>query len=416
MPVEKYGHCKYPIPVRHTRKVPFEPRIRQPDGFGDRALELRRLDGELDRFILKASDYADLLVEAWSENIHRSVSIEGNPLSAQEVRRVVRESLRPAAGRAAPERADWPRQEIINHLAVHANPDEWEVTWTIAGIQGLHKFLLDGAPADTRPGQWRDFRGVILSDKGEEVCITAPPEHIEEEIASLLKWRNERAEVYFPVVAATVFFHEFESIHPFADGNGRTGRVLFHHYLQTQGLPNAHLCMIEPELMENLERYYHLLAWTDYRGEYTELVDFFTDSVLRSYQSAVRRLGRKDLLSKGLDETAKRLLTRAKQDKERWFTVGEAERWVDGRGHATVRRHLNALVEEGALESEGRTQGKRYRFRDPLRRVQALEAAASPSALQAARERMRASRLEIQSEMRVRPAGQGRPAGPATPA
>lgn len=391
MPVEMYGHCKYPIPVRHKLKVPFEPRIRFPEGFSQRAVELRRLDGELDRFILKASDYIDLMVEAWSVNIHQSVKVEGNPLSLQEVRRVARESLIPR-GTTQPYQRDWPRQEVLNHLAIQANPGEWGVLWTVEGLRYLHGFLMDGAPSEVQPGKLRDFRGVITSDEGEELCITAPPESIEKELESLLKWRNELAEAYFPVIAATVFFHEFESIHPFADGNGRMGRVLFHHYLQTQGLPNSHLCMIEQELMDDLEQYYNLLAWTDHSESYTEVVDFFTDAVLKSYRTAVRHLSGKDLLSKNLDETAKRLLIRAKRHQE-WFTVGEAEEWVDGRVHTTVRKHLNDLVDEGALEAEGRTKGKHYRFKDPLRAMKVIEADGSPSTLQMARARLLASRL-----------------------
>lgn len=358
----KFDHCQTAIPVRHKRKVPFSPSITSPGGFSPRALELRRLDGELDRYVLKASDYADMLVEAWAVNIHRSVSVEGNPLSLPEVKKLARDSLH----NRQHEVMDWPRQEIVNHMAVHASPEQWQPPWTIEKVRALHRYLMEGGPSEDRPGELRDFRGAIENTAGEETMITAPPEYVEEELESLLRWRNEQADLLFPVVAASVFFHEFESIHPFANGNGRTGRVLFHIYLQTQGLPNSHLCLIEKELMEDLELYYRLLAWTDDKGTYTELVDFFTDAVLKSYREATRRLSKKNLLSSSMDELSKRLIVRAKHESS-WFSVREAEKWIGGSTHQTVGRHLNVLIRLDVLESRGQTRNKRYRFKDPLR-------------------------------------------------
>ena len=118
--------------------------------------------------------------------------------------------------------------------------------------------------------------------------------------------------------------------------------------------------------MKDLELYYWLLAWTDDRGTYTELVDFFTDAVLKSYQEATRRLSKKNLLSSTMDELSKRLIVRAKHESN-WFSVREAEKWIGGSTHQTVGRHLNALIRLDVLESRGQTRNKRYRFKDPLR-------------------------------------------------
>ncbi len=207
MTLGKFEHCQTAIPVRHKRKVPFSPCITSPIGFSQRTLELRRLDGELDRYVLKASDYADMLVEAWAVNIHRSVSVEGNPLSLPEVKRLARDSLH----NRQREVMDWPRQEIVNHMAVHASPEQWQPPWTIERLCALHRYLMDGSPPEDRPGELRDFRGAIENSAGEETMITAPPEYVKEELESLLRWRNEQADLLFPVVAASVFFHEFET-------------------------------------------------------------------------------------------------------------------------------------------------------------------------------------------------------------
>lgn len=365
---EKYTHCVPPgYPVIHRRKVPFTPRIVSPAGFARRASELRRLDAELDRFILRPNDYLELIIEAWSKNIHQSVHMEGNPLTLPEVERVTRDSL--SGSRDTYD--DQHRQEVLNHVIIQSDPRSWKAPWDMITMRVLHRFLMSGDPSANggkfrTPAEDKDGRfGVWLKNKDQLLLRPAPAEHIEEELNALLEWRNTEAPVLFPVAAASVFFHEFESIHPFSDGNGRAGRVLFHAYLQSEGLRNSNLCLIEPELTKDIELYYRLLAWTDSSGSYTELVDYFTDALLQSYEAAVKRFSKKDLLSSELDEAEKRLIVCAKQRK-RWFTVSEASSWVSSIGYMTLLKKLNHLVAEEVLEAKGKTRSRRYRFADPL--------------------------------------------------
>lgn len=353
----KFDHCQSPMPVRHKRKVPFFPQVAAPPRLKERIQEIVRLDQELERHVLRPSDYFELVADAYASNFHYSTKLEGNPLPLSEVKKITRNSLRGKNQKSD----NGHRQEILNHLMVAIAPDVWHLPWTLQGVQGIHRALLDGVDEGAHPGRFRDFRSAIEDEDGDESFITAPPEHISEEMASLVQWVNTQAPTMHPVVAGAILFHEFESIHPFADGNGRTGRVLFHGYLSEHGLPHAHLCMIEKEVTEDPELYYRVLAWTDYSGAYTDLVDFFTDAILLSYRKAVRRFAEKDLLSTGMDETAKRIVVQAKRHAE-WFKIEDAARWVDGRAEDTVRRHLNALVGDGVLESQGATKAKRYRY------------------------------------------------------
>ena len=144
--------------------------------------------------------------------------------------------------------------------------------------------------AKADPGTYRTVDSSVYTDEGQETFRPCPPIHIAREMESLLDWTNRRAPALHPLVAATVFFHEFESIHPFLDGNGRVGRTLFHLYLQQHGLANSHLCMVEKELTTDPETYYQLLAWTDQSTSYAELLDYFSAALLRSYEAALKRI------------------------------------------------------------------------------------------------------------------------------
>lgn len=370
---EKFRHCQSPMPVRHKRKVPFLPVVVAPPRLKERIQEVTRLDQELERHVLRQSDYFDLVADAYASNFHYSTKLEGNPLPLSEVRKITRNSLRGKKQKIG----NGHRQEILNHLMIALSPDAWRLPWTIDEVQGVHRMLLDGVDEEARPGQFRDFRSAIEDEDGDDSFITAPPEHIAEELTSLVHWVNNQAPTLHPIVAGAILFHEFESIHPFADGNGRTGRVLLHGYLGEHGLSHAHLCMVEKEVTEDPELYYRVLAWTDHTGSYTELVDYFADAIQLSYRKAVRRFAEKDLLSSAMDETAKRIVVQAKRHSE-WFKIEDAARWVDGRAEDTVRRHLNGLVREGVLETQGATKAKRYRypspFRDPEETVEGDEA------------------------------------------
>lgn len=351
---------EFGYPVKHKRKVPFYPRIKVPEDFSKLNQKIFRIDGELDRFVLSEEDYLELIEEAFSSNIHFSTELEGNPLPLDEVRRVTRDTFRegkPTSDLSAP------YLEIVNHLSTWLF-SLFEGEWTIDKIKETHRVLMKDFE-ECKPGELRKERTSVITDDEQEVFIPAPPEHIEEELSSLVDWVNEYGEGYSPLVTGTVFFHEFESIHPFADGNGRVGRTLFHGYIQSRGLPNSKLCLIEKEILGDKELYYKLLAKTDYTGNYQRLIEHFTKAILKSYKEAERKFKERDLLTSDLDELSKRILIKAKR-KGNWFYQNDLRIWCQGESDYRLRTRLNELVERGVIREKGRTKGKKYIFRDPI--------------------------------------------------
>ncbi|MBI4393344.1 MAG: Fic family protein [Euryarchaeota archaeon] len=361
----KYAHCVPSAGLKHRRKVPFQPVIRVPASSSAKFTSIHRLDEELHRFVLRQDDYVDLIVEAWAMNFHSSTKLEGNPLSLDDAQRITRDSWR---GRIN-SNAAFPIQEFYNHWAIWLVPEIFKHPWNIDMVRTIHALVMLGAGPEVLPGQFRQAEGVVTGPDGQEWFIGAPPKYIEEELSGLLDWLNTQAPAVSPVAAAAVFFHEFESIHPFLDGNGRVGRVLFHLYLQTHGLPNSHLCMIEKELSGNPEPYYRVLGWTDQTGQYTDLVEYATDAVILSYENARDRLRTKDLMSSNLAETPQKLVKAAKLHGD-WFKANDASRWIERLSAESIRNHLNDLTQKGVLEAVGETRARMYRFRHPLHRVE----------------------------------------------
>ncbi len=176
-----------------------------------------------------------------------------------------------------------------------------------------------------------------------------------------MEWVNHSP--YDEVVTSTLFFHEFESIHPFRDGNGRTGRVLFQTLLRELGLRNCNLCRFEERLLSDTRTYYDLLEYTDLMMEYTPLVRFVTESLHESYMEACSVFSERDLL-KDMEENTRLLAVKAKERKE--FPFQEAAGWLF-LGEGSVRSRLEHLVELGILGKKGNTRSMRYIFLDPFR-------------------------------------------------
>jgi Fic family protein len=349
-----------PIPVRHRRKVPFSPRISLPVGVEEQLRSIASLDHAVGQYVVSPAEFGERVQEVVASNLYSSVRLEGSPISLEEVRSVARASFKGNSPLEGPA----PSREIVNHLFLWLLPDELVPPWSVATLTRVHRALLTDVDPKARPGQLRDHPGAIYSDRGEELFITCPPEKIREELDSLLQWLNTDAAALSPLVAGAIFFHEFESIHPFTEGNGRTGRVLFHAYLQNHGLENAYRARIEVELLRHPEAYYRVLSWTDASSDYSVLLSYFAEAVRTAYQEAGDWFRAHDVGST-LDPLAHRLLVRAFTERA-WFDLASARAWVPSRGEQTIRNHLNRLVGLSLLEAKGRTRSRRYRFVDPM--------------------------------------------------
>ena len=345
-------------PVRHRRKVPFQPMIALPLRYREIVKGIRRMDGMLDGFVLGAEDYLELVKDAYADNIHWTTKIEGSQLSLDEVRKL---TTRYTRGETAEKNAG-PIQEILNHLYSFFAEEAMALPWDVDTIRNTHGILMRGVNPDVIPGMIRKEEVSVVGPDGTEFFITCPADNIEEELNSLIDWLNNSP--YDEITTATLFFHEFESIHPFRDGNGRVGRTLFQILLQELGLKNCNLCKFEREMLSDSATYYDLLAYADSTEIYTQMVMYIAESLEIAYRDAVSVFGEKDRLA-NLDENARVIVRYAKEKGS--FTFNEATTWIPGLGSQTLRKTLNHLVEADLVEKNGNTKGMTYSFKDPLR-------------------------------------------------
>jgi len=221
--------------------------------------------------------------------IQASLAIENNTLSVEQVTAVL-------AGKRV---LGLPReiQEVRNAFAAYEKLNRWQpssVDDLLAAHGDLMTGLLDGA------GQFRT--GKVGIYRGETLVHMAPPaKRMPSLMRDLLDWLA-RGEVP-PLVASCVFHYEFEFIHPFADGNGRMGR-LWQTLILSRWKPLLAYLPVETVIREQQVAYYQALAESDGAAEATPFVAFMLQALL----TAMGEVALTDQVSDQATDQVKRLL------------------------------------------------------------------------------------------------------------
>ena len=189
--------------------------------------------------------------------VHSSTSIERNTLKEHQVAQV-------AEGKEVPAEKNQVL-EIRNYLAALRDVDllagRGEVITTQA-ILRLHKVIINGLVEKEKAGMFRPGQVYVvnvLPNKEEEVAYTPPKStEVPEKVAELVGWLKGNGEIH-PVLKTGLFHYQFETIHPFTDGNGRTGRLLTLLQLYLSGWDFKKILVLEDYYNRNRKAYYEAL-------------------------------------------------------------------------------------------------------------------------------------------------------------
>lgn len=188
---------------------------------------------------------------------HTSTSIEGNQLQEYQVAEL-------AQGKKIQAGEDQ-IMEVKNYLLALKQIDklsELKKEFTAEDILRIHKTVIDGLVSSEKAGFWRKGQVYIvnISVKGKEEIAYTPPSSKEAPtlIKELVSWLDENREVH-PIVRAGLFHYQFETIHPFTDGNGRTGRLLTLLHLYQSGWDFKKILVLEDFYNRDRKRYYEVL-------------------------------------------------------------------------------------------------------------------------------------------------------------
>jgi Fic family protein len=159
-------------------------------------------------------------------------------------------------------------------------------------IKELHAHLMDGVKDyKGAPGEFREKQNWIGGFKIYQArFVPPPPENVQAcmtDLESLLHYApREEDQFEVPIVIRMAIAHaQFETIHPFIDGNGRVGRILLPLMLAAEGYPPVYLAGF---LKDNQQTYYDSLANVQLKEKWTDWVSFFAAGVEVAAQESMR--------------------------------------------------------------------------------------------------------------------------------
>jgi len=153
-----------------------------------------------------------------------------------------------------------------------------------------HRLLLDGARgAGKRPGELRRSQNWIGGARpGRAAFVPPPPDQVPGLLADLEQFVHDPASALPPLVRVALVHVQFETIHPFLDGNGRIGRLLIAALLEQWGLLPEPLVYLSGYLKQHQAEYYRRLSAVRTDGDWEGWIGFFLDGVETAATDAER--------------------------------------------------------------------------------------------------------------------------------
>lgn len=201
-------------------------------------------------------------------------------------------------------------EEVINYMQafrfVRENlRDQGGLPISARLLCGAHQLLLNGVRGTSKqPGELRKSQNWIGGTRpGNALFVPPPADEVPKLLTNLEKFIHQEDNGLPPLVNIALAHAQFETIHPFLDGNGRIGRLLIAALMEYFGLLTEPLMYFSSYLKEHQSEYYRLLSTIRTEGDWESWVSFFLEGVT---QAAI-------LAEKGIIEVA----SKVSQDRKR---------------------------------------------------------------------------------------------------
>ena len=251
--------------------------------------KLDKLLAEANRQIGELNAYS-LLIPNVDLYIKMHVKVEANKSSRIEgTRTTVEEDLLDVKDISPEKRDDW--EEVQNYVkatnyGVLRISEGFPVCTRL--IREIHKILMTGVRGEHKtPGEFRTSQNWIGGSM-PSTAVYVPPPHTEvaECLSDFKKFINNE-EIDTPdLIKIAMLHYQFESIHPFLDGNGRIGRLLVPLYIQSKGMLEKSCLYISDYIERNKDTYYDMLTKVRTHNDMIGWIKFFLEAVIETSKTA----------------------------------------------------------------------------------------------------------------------------------
>lgn len=280
--------------------------------------------------------------------IQASLAIEHNSLTTEQVTALMegKRILAPAKD----------IQEVRNAILAYEKMSEWK-SEQLSDLLQAHRVLMLGLVDN--PGQLRAGNVGVYREK-QLIHMTPPASQVLRLMNDLLGWLKT-TELH-PLIAGAVFHYEFEFIHPFADGNGRMGR-LWQTLILREWRSELAWLPVETLIHYQQDRYYQVLGQCDRQSSCTPFIEFILENIISALQEGLRKPSplseeMSEEMSSDLLDIEKRILQILSNQPGRSAKSIADECEISAR---TIERYLKALQLKGKLQRVGATKGGIWR-------------------------------------------------------
>ena len=265
--------------------------------------------------------------------IHGSLAIEQNTLSLEQVTAVLngKRVLAPPKDIA----------EVKNAYEIYERLDELD-PYSVDDLLTAHGIMTRGLVEES--GMFRTRPVGVVDSEGHILHFGTLPQYVPDLVMELLEWAKT-SEVHM-LIRSCVFHYELELIHPFADGNGRVGR-LWHTLLLSKWNPVFAWLPVESIINDRQQEYYDAINTSNDAGESTPFIGFMLSAIKESLMEAVNL---NDEVSDGkIDKAALRWNKIREYLKTHDYIMNADVRELCGVSAATANRILARVVKDGKL-------------------------------------------------------------------
>ncbi len=273
-------------------------------------------------------------------------------------------------------RDDW--EEVQNYIAAMNEAVKMLHTLPFSSrlIKQTHKILLQGVRGEHKlPGAYRTSQnwigGASIND-----AVFIPPSHnsINELMSDMEKFANDELNPLPDLLKIAIIHYQFETIHPFLDGNGRVGRLLITLYLVSKGILKQPILYLSDFFERHRMLYYDNLMRVRTHNNLSQWIKFFLTGVIETAQKGVKTFDGILQLQRIIDEKVKTLKGRSTDAKllvDYLFTkpiinAATATAVLD-KSPASVYKLLKDMEDiEIIKEITGSERGRLYMFSDYL--------------------------------------------------
>lgn len=207
------------------------------------------------------------------KSIHSSLAIENNTLSIEQVTDVINGK-----------RVLAPQKDIEEvHNAFNAYEKLSEINpYSIDDLLKIHGIMMNDLVKEA--GMLRSGQVGVYNQDGNVVHLAPPADFVPQQLGQLFDWvKNSNANM---LIKSSVFHYEFEFIHPFNDGNGRTGR-LWQTALLASWKPIFAWIPIESIIKDNQEDYYNAITLSTSQGKSNIFIEFMLDVINKAIKDII---------------------------------------------------------------------------------------------------------------------------------